>query len=387
MLSICAAMSMIPMRASAGADARFVYIGTYTAPNTAPGGEEPSKAEGIYVTQMDPYTGNLTPIQVVSASNPSYLALDASLTHLYSVNEDDEGRLSAYTVDPASGTLTFLNSVSAGGSATTHLSVHPSGRYVLAANYTSGNAPVVRLAADGSLGALTDLFQSVGNGAGPNPDNQDAPHAHQFITDPSAGHVFLVDLGSDKLNALTLDLDTGKLAPGEVPFVTLASGSGPRHAAFHPDPSLPRLYVLDEMLSTITVFKYDPVRGAAIWLQTISTLPESFTGDSSTAEIRIHPSGRFLYSTNRGHESVALFAIDATSGKLESIGWQSTGGREPRGMNIDPSGTFLYVANQNTNDIGVYKIHRSGQLQETARVALPTPVDIAFGPMVPGESK
>jgi 6-phosphogluconolactonase len=191
--------------------------------------------------------------------------------------------------------------------------------------------------------------------------------------------VFAVDLGGDKINVLTLDLATDVLAPNAVPFIPVSSGSGPRHMAFHVE--LPRAYVLDELASTITVFSYDAARGSAIWLQTISTVPADFAGTNTSAEIRIHPSGRFLYNTNRGHDSVALFEIDDTTGKLSSLGWQATGGQWPRGMNIDPSGSFLYVANQNTNDITTFRIHRSGRLQRSASTSTPTPVDIAFGPI------
>ena len=198
-----------------------------------------------------------------------------------------------------------------------------------------------------------------------------------MLTDLDGTHVFDVDLGADKVNVLTLDLASGALSPNTVPFANVTSGSGPRHMAFHPNRT--RAYVLNELLSTISVFSYDPVRGALIWLQNISTLPKDFVGSNTTAEIRIHPSGRFLYNTNRGHNSVAAFAIDDT-GRLDSIGWESSGGQWPRGMNIDPSGTFLYVANQNTDNILVFEIKHNGALHRTGvNVITPTPVDVEFG--------
>jgi 6-phosphogluconolactonase len=231
--------------------------------------------------------------------NPSYLALDPSLKHLYSVNEMTDGHVSAYALDQANGKLSFLNSMSANGKDTTHLSVQLSGQYLFAANYTSGNFPVYRILANGFIGPMTDEFQSVGNGTGPNPARQEGPHAHQIITDLDGKHVFGVDLGADKVNVLNLDPGTGVFSPNMVPFAPVASGSGPRHMAFHPDRQ--HAYVLDELASSITVFDYDPVRAAFIWKQTISTLPSDFNGINTTAEIRIHPSGQFLYNTNRGH--------------------------------------------------------------------------------------
>jgi 6-phosphogluconolactonase len=301
------------------AEARFVYVGTYTAPNVPPGGTHQSTAVGIYVFQMDPADGGLTLLQTVAASNPSFLALDPTVSHLYSVNEETAGRVSAYAIDEASGTLSFLNTVSANGQDTTHLSVKPSGDFLFAANYTSGDFPVFRILANGQIGAMTDEFQSDGNGTGPNPARQEGPHAHQIITDLDGNHVFGVDLGSDKVDVLNLDPATGLFSPNTVPFAPVASGSGPRHMAFHPDRR--HAYVLNELVSSITVFDYELVRAAFIWRQTISTLPSNFTGSNTTAEIRIHPDGQFLYNTNRGHNSVAMFEIDpdrpAGSGREE----------------------------------------------------------------------
>jgi 6-phosphogluconolactonase len=362
------------------ASARFVYVGTYTAPDVPPGGTHPSTAVGIYVFRMDPSDGGLTLAEIVTASNPSFVALDPTLTHLYSVNEEPilPGRVSAYSINAANGKLTFLNTALANGQFTTHISVHPSGHYVYAANYGTGNFPVYRILANGSIGPMTDVFQSVGNGTGPNPARQEGPHAHQILTDLGGNHVFGVDLGADKVNVLNLNLGTGLFTPNTVPFAPVASGSGSRHMAFHPDHQ--HAYVLDELASSITVFDYDPVRGACIWKQTVSTLPDNFTGANTTAEIRVHPSGQFLYNTNRGHNSVTMYEIDTVTGELDVIGWESTRGEWPRGMNIDPSGTFLYAANQNTDTIAVFRIQPSnGKLKFSTIVNTPTPVDVEFG--------
>jgi 6-phosphogluconolactonase len=377
--SVAAAPSR-PSGRPSGAEARFVYVATYTAPGVPPGGTHPSTAVGIYVFEMDPGDGGLTPLQIVPASNPSFIALDPGLRYLYSVNEETAGRVSAYAINQMNGMLSFLNTVSANGKDTTHLSVQPSGHYLFAANYTSGNFPVYRILANGSIGPMTDEFQSEGNGTGPNPDRQEGPHAHQILTDLHGNHVFGVDLGADKVNVLNLDPGTGVLSPNTVPFAPVASGSGPRHMAFHPDGQ--HAYVLDELVSSITVVDYDPVRGAFIWKQTISTLPSDFSGVNTTAEIRVHPSGQFLYNTNRGHNSVTMFEIDPDTGKLSVIGWESTRGEWPRGMNIDPSGTFLYAANQNTDTIAVFRIQPSnGKLKFSTLVHTPTPVDVEFGPL------
>jgi 6-phosphogluconolactonase len=369
-----------PAGAGPRAKARFVYVGTYTFPGTAPGGTHQSQAQGIYLFRMDPNNGGLTPLHlqpVIASSNPSYLALDPGLRHLYSVNEMTDGGVSAYLINQRNGTLTFLNAMPTNGKDTTHLSVQASGQYLFAASYTSGDFQVFRILDDGSIGALTDNFQSVGNGTGPNPDRQEGPHAHQILTDLDGNHVFGVDLGADKVNVWNLD-PGGTLIPNTVPFAPIASGSGPRHMAFHADRQ--HAYVLSELASSVTVFDYDPVRAAFSWKQTISTLPPDFTGTNTTAEIRIHPNGRFLYNTNRGHNSVTMFQIEPESGELEVIGWESTRGEWPRGMNIDPSGTFLYAANQNTDNIGVFRIDPiNGRLQFNSLVNTPTPVDVEFG--------
>jgi len=360
--------------------ARFVYVGTYTFPGTAPGGTHQSQAKGIYVFRMNPSNGGLTLLQVAEIPNPSYLALDPTLTHLYSVNEMTDGAVSAFAINQSNGMLTFINMMPTNGQDTTHLSVQPSGQYLFAASYTSGNFQVFPINSDGSIGNMTDNFQSVGNGTGPNPARQEGPHAHQILEDLDGNHVFGVDLGADKLNVWNLDPGTGTLNPNTVPFAGIASGSGPRHMAFHPDRQ--HAYVLSELVSAVTVFNYDPVRAAFIWHQTISALPPDFTGTNTAAEIRVHPSGRFLYTTNRGHNSVAIFEVEQETGELEVIGWESTRGEWPRGMNIDPSGTFLYAANQNTDNIAVFRIHPSnGRLRFGTLVNTPTPVDVEFGPL------
>lgn len=358
------------------ARARYVYVATYTAPGTAPGGSVPSTAVGIYVFKMNPSNGNLTPVQVIPSSNPAFLAIDSAKKYLYACNEDDPGTVSSFAINQTNGTLSAINVAPTSGRHPTHVNIHPAG-YLMAANYSSGNVAVFRLNGNGSIGPMTDLFQGVGNGTGPRPDRQEAPHAHQVLTDYNGNHVFDVDLGADKVNVLNLNPATGTLTPNVVPFAPTASGTGPRHMAFHQNGK--RAYVLNELSATIDAFDYDAARGALVWIQTISTLPKSWTGGKSGAEIRIHPNGRFLYSTNRGHDSVAMFKIDEDDGTLRVMGWESTRGEWPRGMNFDPSGTFLYVGNQNSDSIAVFRVRSNGDLDRSALVKTPVPVDFAFG--------
>jgi 6-phosphogluconolactonase len=339
---------------------------------------------------MNPHDGGLDFVQVANTPNPSFLAIDPAKKYLYSTNElgpgtipdgGGKGRFSAWSINQANGMLTFLNEVGSEGSFPAHLSVHPSGTYLLGSNYGTGNFPIYSILPDGKIGAMTDSFQDTGNGTGPNPARQEGPHAHMILTDPDVKHVLGVDLGADKVMVWTLDLATGKLSPNTVPYAGVASGAGCRHMAFHPSKDF--AYVLNELVSSIDAFSYDPTRGAFIWLQTISTLPRSFTGTNTTAEIRVHPSGQWVYATNRGHNTVAVFDIDERTGKLSVIGWESTRGKIPRGMNIDPSGTFLYAGNQNSDSIAVFRVnHANGKLNLSELVHTPVPVDIEFGPKV-----
>jgi 6-phosphogluconolactonase len=366
---------------------RFLYVGTYTGPDVPPDGRTPSTARGIYVFRMRASDGHLTLVRVTETDNPSYLALDPTLTHLYCTNQNDlvdgvpGGRVSAYAVSGTDGTLAFLNTQPTHGTHPAHLSVHRSGAYLLASNYGGGDYPVYRILADGSIGPETD--DAHGNGAGRDPDRQEAPHAHQILTDPESRRVFGVDLGADEILIWNLDLATGKLTSNAPAVAAVAGGSGPRHMVFHPTRRF--AYVVNELAGSITTFLYNPLSGALLPQGTVSTLPTRFTGAKSAAEIRIHPSGRFLYSTNRGHNSVAMFAIDEKTGALDPLGWEPTRGEWPRGMNLDPSGKFLYVANQNSDTIVVFRVDPlTGKLVPTGEtIHTPTPVDIEFGGMVP----
>ncbi|MCL2447384.1 MAG: lactonase family protein [Polyangiaceae bacterium] len=366
---------------------RAVYVGTYTAPGTAPGGHVPSTATGISVFRMRVDDGGLLLVQTVAAENPSFLAVAPAGSRLYATVENGmaggqpAGGVSAFAIDAKTGALSPEGGQPTRGTFPAHLSVAPSGTFLLASNYGTGTFLAYRLGPDGSIGTLTGEARGAGNGAGPRADRQEGPHAHQILTGPDGRCIFGVDLGSDRIYAWTLDAD-GRLAPAPVPSASVESGAGPRHIAFHPGGAV--AYVISELSSTVGVFRYEPARCALVWAQTVSTLPAGYGGPNVAAEIRVHPSGRFVYATNRGHNSVAALAVDPQSGMLTPIGWEPSRGDWPRGMNIDPSGTFVYVANQNSNSIVVFRVDPAhGTLAATgAVVETPTPADVEFGPVL-----
>lgn len=365
---------------------RLVYVGTYTEP------AQRGKAEGIYVYAMDPVTGALTHVRSVTGlANPSFLAFDPQQRYLFAVNETEEykgkpgGAVSAFTLDAATGDLTFLNAQPTFGAAPCHLCVDPTGRYVLSANYVSGNFAVHPIGPDGRLGAATDVVQHAGSGPTP---RQQGPHAHMILFDLAEHYVLAVDLGIDAILVYHLDTATGKLVPHDITTTTGAmvqsagpthSGAGPRHLAFHPNGRY--AYVVNELDGTMTVFTYYADAGMLQPVQTVSTLPDGSDGRRSCAEIAVHPSGRFVYGSNRGHDSIAIFAIDEATGHVTPRGQTPTGGKEPRSFAIDPTGTFLLAANQHSDTVVTFRIDPStGALIPTEHVAqVPTPVCLLFG--------
>lgn len=369
---------------------RYVYVGTYTAPHTAPGGTKPSQARGIYVFRMDGSTGALTQVQVVDVENPSWVTLDAQGHHLYAVNEvgawkgqNNSGAVSAFSIDPVTGQLTLLNDQPTMGADSTHVSIDPSGQWLVTSNYTGGNFTLLPIQSNGQVGPLSDLFAPTG--MGPNAARQEGPHAHQTRFDTAGAFAFGADLGLDRLWSWRIDANAGKFVANSVPYVQVASGSGSRHFDFHPSGKF--LYVIAELANSITVFTYDAAHGTAIWLQTVTTLPADFTGSSATAEIAIHPNGRWVYGSNRGHDSIVAFAIDQTTGKLSSPSWVPTQGTVPRGFAIDPSGTLLLVGNSDADTVVPFSINQSsGALTPTGAVTqTPVPVSFAFGASITGK--
>ena len=353
--------------AALATDAPF-YIGTYT---------KPDGSKGIYRSVLDTATGKLTPPTLVAETpNPTFLAIHPRGGFLYAANETSPGEVSAYAT-AADGTLTFLNKQSAKGGGTCHIITDPAGKNVLVANYGTGSVAVLPIAADGSLAEASSFDQHTGSSA--DPARQKEPHAHSIYVDPAGKFAYACDLGTDKIYGYQYDAAHGTLMPDETATGTVAPGSGPRHLALHPTQDT--AYVINEMLSTITAFRRDPAAGALRVLQTVPTLPEDFTGNSSTAEIFIHPSGKYLYGSNRGHDSIAAFAI-SSDGQLALIGHTPVGGKVPRNFALDPTGRWLLAAGQDSGDIRVFKIDPdTGKLTATGeRTEIPAPVCLVFAP-------
>jgi 6-phosphogluconolactonase len=352
------------------------YIGTYTRRETFVDG----KAEGIYVYHLDPGSGELTYAATVSGpgtDNPSFLILGADKDCLYAVNEfykseSPNGFVSAFAIDPLTGHLRYLNQQSTHGTAPCYIGMEPQGRYCLVANYETGSLCVLPVGKDGCLEEATDVVQF--SGSGPNLERQEGPHAHMVLPGPDGCFILAIDLGTDRLMTFRLDTERGRLRPADSPWTQLPPGSGLRHMVFHP--SRPFAYVISELQSTVTVCRYLEQQGTFEALQTISTLPGDFTGQSSGGEIMIAPSGRFVYASNRGHDSLAIYAADSETGQLSLVGHESTQGSSPRAFIIDPSGALLLVANQDSDTVVTFWIDPDfGTLRATGHmVAVPTPV-------------
>ena len=310
--------------------------------------------------------------------NPSFLTLGPDKRFLYAVNEitggkGPNGTISTFAIDPVTGHLRYLNQQSTHGLAPCYASIEPAGRNCLVANYETGNLCVLPIREDyGSLGEATDTVQF--SGSGPNPARQEGPHAHMVLPSPDGGFILAIDLGADRLMTFRLDMERGTLSPADPPWTQLPPGAGPRHLAFHPH--RPFAYVVNELQSTVTVCRYLEQQGGFAASQVISTLPAAFTGQNLGAEIMVAPSGRFVYASNRGHDSLAIYAVDAETGRLALVGHESSQGIGPRAFTIDPSGALLLVANQDTDTVVTFWIDQaSGTLRATGCVAaVPTPV-------------
>jgi 6-phosphogluconolactonase len=351
----------------------LIYVGTYTGP----------KSKGIYRLRMDSASGALTGVELAAEmTNPSFVAVHPSRRFLYAVGETGgaggKGGVAAFAMSAETGKLDALNQQSTGGAGPCHLTVDREGRNVLATNYGSGSVCVLPVGADGRLSAASSVIQH--QGSGPDPKRQAGPHAHSVNLDAAARFALVCDLGLDKVFVYRYDAAGGKLAPNDLPSASVAPGAGPRHISLHP--TLPIVYVINEMSSTVTAFEYDAARGALRERQTVPTLPGDFKEASSTAEVRVHPSGRFLYGSNRGHDSIAIFAIDPRTGDLTARGYQSTLGREPRHFAIDPTGAHLVAANQNSDTLVVFRIDpETGALTPAGIAAqVPAPVCVTFVP-------
>lgn len=354
-------------------DGELLYVGTYT---------DDIRREGIYLVQMNRRSGELKQVGSVDASaNPSFLAIHPNGGVLYAVNEVEKyngrasGAVRAFAIAPATGALTSLGEQPSEGGAPCFVSVDRSGRVVMVANYVGGNVALFPIEADGTLGKATSVVTHTGSG--PNADRQSVPHAHCIVADPSNRFALAADLGADRVFVYGLDLD-GKVLrhiPGD--DAVMRAGAGPRHIAFHP--TLPLVFVANELDSTVATLRFDAERGMLSPIAAHSTVPPAWTGANYPADIHVAPSGRTLYVSNRGHNSIAVFSVAAT-GALTLDQVVSTAGDWPRNFSLDPTGQWLLVANQKSNSIVVFaREPENGRLTPThQQIALPSPVCLRF---------
>jgi 6-phosphogluconolactonase len=347
-------------------------VGTYTGP----------ASKGIYAFRFDERSGRATSLGLAGeTSNPSFLAADANGKYLYAVNEVSDfqgqksGAVSAFSIDHASGKLILLNQVSSHGAGPCYITLDKTGKFVLVANYDSGTVATFPVLGDGKLGEAASVIQHSGHGT--DPERQEGPHAHEIELSPDNRFAVAADLGLDKLLVYKFDAATGRLQANDPPYVELDAGAGPRHFAFTPSGTF--AYVLAEMKSTVTALSYDSKAGTFQKVQTVSSLPPEFKGHNDSAEIRVAPSGRFVYASNRGSDTIAVFSV-ARDGKLAAVQYASTQGKTPRGFGLDASGSYLFAANEKSSNIVIFRVDtKTGKLTATGQVLeAPSPVDVKF---------
>lgn len=347
----------------------YLYIGTYTE---APLGD----AKGIYSFEFDKKTGELTPLEIVTdqVKNPSFLAANPSQRNLYAVCELDDGQIQAFDRDPATGTLTYRNQQSTHGGAPCYISIVASGHYALVANYQSGTVAALPTSADGALAPASSVIQHEGKGQ--NPDRQDGPHAHMIASSPDRRFVLSADLGTNQILVSLFDEGTGKLIPHSE--VDAQPGAGPRHFAFAPGEGT--LYCTNELASTVDVYTWDHDQGELTRRQTVRSIPDGFHDTNYPAHVVVSPNGRFVYASNRGHNSIAIFPVDQETGDLQTPTFVSTQGDWPRGFNLDPTGQWLVAANERSGNVVVFQRDAAtGELTPTgAKLDIPAPVSVLF---------
>jgi 6-phosphogluconolactonase len=370
---LLALSAILPARAAKTSREYLVYFGTYTGHGS----------KGIYACRFRPATGKLTPPELAAETvSPSFLAVDPAQHFLFAANEIGDyqnaksGSVSSFAIDRHTGKLRALNTVASRGADPCHLTVDKGGAHVLVANYTGGSVAVLPAGADGMLGEASDFVQHLGSSV--DPERQKEPHAHDVVLTPGNRFAVVADLGLDKLLVYRYDPLNGKLSPNDPPSGSVKPGSGPRHIALHPNGRW--AYVIDEMANTITAFDWDGNKGSFHELQTVPTLPKDFRGENSTAELVIDHKGRYLYGSNRGHDSIAVYAIDPGKGLLAQIEDVPTLGKEPRNFALDPTGAYLFAANQNSNTVVVFRVSPSdGRLSPTGeKVEVMSPVCVTF---------
>ena len=367
--AIIALIETIPCSMNAASSSVDVYFGTYTR----------GVSKGIYRSTLDLKSGRLSDPELVGeAKDPDYLAIHPNKRFLYSVGGvDPGGGVTAWAIDPKNGSLNRLNQQSLGTAGPTHLVVDHTGRNVLVANYSGGSVACLPLNSDGSLRPVSSFTQHTGSSV--NPNRQKEPHAHGIYIDPANRFVFVPDLGLDQIKIYRLDPAHGTMKPNSIPFASVAPGSGPRHFAL--DPKGHFGYVINEMLCTVTAFAYDSTAGGLKEFQTVSTLPQGMAVDRSysTAEVFVHPNGKFLYGSNRGHDTIVVFAIGA-NGHLSWVENKPAQVKTPRGFGIDPSGQYLIAGGQVSDTASVFRIDQNtGRLQPTGQsVVVGAPVSVQF---------
>jgi 6-phosphogluconolactonase len=353
----------------AGDSRHLAFVGTYT-------GKTGSK--GIYAFDFDSSTGTLTLKGVAAETpSPSWVAIHPSGKFAYAANEDGkQSTITAFSVDAKSAKLTQLNQLSALGQDPCYLSFDKTGKYLFAANYSSGNVVVFPIQADGKLGEHTANVTNAGK-LGPNKQRQEAPHAHWVQVSPDNRFVFVADLGLDAVMSYKFDAAKGTLTPNDPPLESLAAGAGPRHMTFTPNGKF--VYVVSELNNTVTAFSYNGDKGTFHEFQIISTLPADFSGRNDDAEIAVHPNGKWLFASNRGHDTIAVFSIDPKTGNLTRVGDFPTAGKEPRHFTVDPTGKYVLAENQNSNSIVVFRIDPTGSLTKVSEVTnIASPVCLTF---------
>ena len=353
----------------------LVYIGTYTGP----------KSQGIYVYRLSAATGKLTPLGLAAkTTSPSFLAVDPSHRYLYAVNEvsnyegKKSGSVSAFSIDRTTGKLTFLNVMPSGDPGPCHVSVDHTGKYVFVANYEVGSVAMFPILAGGRLGKAAAFLPHTGHSV--DPKRQEASHAHSIYASPDNRFVVSADLGTDQVYVYHFDATKGTLTPNDPPSASVPPGTGPRHFAFSPNAKFG--YAIEEMGSSVTALSYDAARGVLHPLETISTLPKGFKGENDCAELMMHPSGKFLYGSNRGYDHITVFSVDSVKGTPAPIQYVSTEGKTPRGFGIDPTGSYLIAGNQDSNSLVVFRIDaQTGHLTPTGqKFEVESPVCVIFEP-------
>jgi 6-phosphogluconolactonase len=358
-------LGLLPARA---AD-YFTYFGTQRSGTNI----------GLSIAHFDTDSGVLTkPELAIQAAAPAFFTIAPDGRHLYTCNAANPGGVSAYEIEPHTGALKFLNRVSSGGSGPCYVSLDQTARFAFVANYSSGNIAVFAIKPDGSLGERTAFVQHAGSSI--NPQRQTHPYAHSIIVDPSNRFALVADLGVDKIFIYRFNEKDGSLKTNNPPFATIAPGSGPRHVKFHPNGRW--FYLINEIASTIVGFKWDSATGSLAEFQTISALPDDFKGTNTSAEIEVHPDGKFLYASNRGDDSITVFGIDQNTGKLNLVQRASCGGRTPRFFTFDPTGKWLLCSNHGSDNTVIFRVdEHTGKLTNAGDpVSVPYPFCERFLP-------